>query len=81
MKTLVGLTILALLCWVIMFLAGTDVWYFLGKPDFWRLSSPPNSDIRAFAYAFYVQFFMLIGMLIGNICVLVRVKRSGKESI
>lgn len=48
-----------LICWIIMFLAGHDVWTFAGKPDFWRLSGPPFADMRVFAVAFYVQFVLL----------------------
>jgi hypothetical protein len=47
-----------------MFLAGHDVWNFLGKPDFWQLSGPPYSDARIFAVAFYAQLFVLSGVLI-----------------
>ena len=32
---------LALLCWVVMFLSGTDVWHDLGRPDLWHLQGPP----------------------------------------
>ena len=67
MKKILGLSVGALLCWVVMFLAGHDVWHFLGSPDFWRLSGPPHADMRAFGYAFYLQFLILlivIGMAI-----------------
>jgi hypothetical protein len=36
-----------------MFLAGTDVWHELGRPDIWHRAGPPYQDLRAFAYAFY----------------------------
>ena len=52
---------LALLCWVVMFLSGTDIWHDLGKPDFWHLQGPPYHDLRAFAYAFYL---LLAGLLV-----------------
>ena len=54
---------LGMLCWIVMFLAGTDVWHFAGSRDFWRLSGPPYTDLRAFAYAFYAQFVVLLGMI------------------
>ena len=60
-KTLIGLCMVGLSCWVVMFLAGTDVWHFIGSPDFWRLSEPPNADLRVFAYAFYLQLVVLLG--------------------
>jgi hypothetical protein len=53
-----------MLCWVVMFLAGTDVWHFAGSPDFWRLSGPPYTDLRAFAYAFYLQFLISLAMIV-----------------
>lgn len=39
----------ALLCWLVMFAAGTDVWHDVGRPDFWNLQGPPYHDLRAFA--------------------------------
>jgi hypothetical protein len=49
----------ALLCWIAMFLAGTDVWHEVGRPDFWSLQGPPYQDLRAFAYAFYLLLIVL----------------------
>jgi hypothetical protein len=55
---------LALLCWVVMFVAGTDVWHDVGRPDFWNLSGPPYQDLRAFAYAFYLLLAVMSVQLI-----------------
>ena len=55
---------LALLCWVVMFLSGTDVWHDLGRPDFWHLQGPAYHDLRAFAYAFYLLLAVLLAHLI-----------------
>ena len=60
---MIGLSTLALLCWLVMFLAGTDIWHVAGRPGFWGRSGPPYADLRAFAYAFYGQFFILLMML------------------
>jgi hypothetical protein len=54
-----GLNTVALLCWLVMFLAGTDVWHDVGRPDFWNLTGPPHQDLRAFAFAFYLLFSVL----------------------
>jgi hypothetical protein len=54
-----SLSALALLCWVVMFLAGTDVWHDAGRPDLWNLQGPPYPDLRAFAYAFYLLVVVL----------------------
>lgn len=59
-----GLAILAVLCWTVMFLAGTDVWHFTGRPDFWTRQGPPFEDLRAFADAFYVLSIVLATQLI-----------------
>ena len=59
-----------------MFLAGTDVWHFTGSPDFWRLSGPPHNDLRAFGYAFYLQFFMLLGVIAVGIWTQLKAKRE-----
>ena len=62
-RTMIGLTTLGMVCWLAMFLAGTDVWHFAGSPDFWRLSGPPYTDLRAFGYAFYLQLVILLVLL------------------
>ena len=64
MRSLIVLSALGMLCWVVMFLAGTDVWHFAGSPDFWRLPGPPHVDLRAFGYAFYFQFLILLMMVV-----------------
>jgi hypothetical protein len=61
-EKLIGLTTLGMLCWLVMFLTGTDVWHFAGSPDFWRRSGPPYTDLRVFGYAFYFQFVILLVM-------------------
>ena len=63
MKKIIGLGVAGTLCWIVMFLAGTDVWHFAGSPDFWRLTGPPYADLRAFGYAFYLQLLILLGMI------------------
>ena len=55
---------LALLCWVVMFLSGTDVWHDVGRPDIWNLQGPPYHDLRAFACAFYLLLAVLVVHLI-----------------
>lgn len=57
------LTVFGLLCWLVMFLAGTDVWHDVGSPNFWSLQGPPYHDLRAFAYAFYLLFVVLVACL------------------
>ena len=57
-----GLALLALVCWLVMFAAGTDVWHDIGRPDIAaRLAERGATffDMRAFAYAFYALFFVL----------------------
>jgi hypothetical protein len=66
------LSAISLLCWVVMFLAGTDVWHDTGSRDFWHLQGPPYTDLRAFAYAFYLLFVVLIGSLVVRIASAVR---------
>lgn len=74
------LATLALLCWVVMFLAGTDVWHDLGRPDFWNRPGPPYYDLRAFAYAFYLLLPVLFVLLIvtaGDVVTAARKARAG----
>ena len=56
---------LALLCWIVMFLAGTDVWHDVGRPDLAALGAS-NHDLRAFAYAFYLLFIVLLVQLVAT---------------
>jgi hypothetical protein len=78
MRKVVGLSIICLMCWIVMFLAGTDVWHFAGSPDFGRLSGPPNSDLRAVGYAFYLQFFVLLGVVMIGIWSELKASRKQK---
>ena len=59
-RSTIALTTLGILCWLVMFLTGTDVWHFAGRPDFWRLSGAPYTDLRFFGYAFYLQLVVLV---------------------
>jgi hypothetical protein len=74
--TTLGLGILALLCWAVMFLAGTDVWHDAGRPDFWNLTGPPYQDLRALAYAFYLLFVVLATQLIVTVLAMTRARTS-----
>lgn len=67
MKPLLALCVVSLGCWVVMFLAGTDVWHFAGSPDFWRQSDPPANDLRVLGYAFYLQFGVLLSAIAAGI--------------
>jgi hypothetical protein len=80
MKSMNGLTILGMLCWLVMFLTATDVWHFAGRPDFSHLSGPPYTDIRAFAFAFYLQFFILLAMLAVTSWTALKAIRSADEA-
>jgi hypothetical protein len=60
---LAGSVFVGLGCWLVMFLAGHDVWHFTGRPNFWQLSGPPFADLRAFALAFYLQLLVLLALL------------------
>lgn len=44
---------LALGCWVVMFMAGTDVWHDSGRPDF-HLMGATDFDLWVLACAFYL---------------------------
>ena len=81
MKTIIGLSTVGTLCWIVMFLAGTDVWHFAGSPEFWRLSGPPYTDMRWFGYAFYLQFFILLGVIGIGVWSVLKAARSSKRAI
>jgi hypothetical protein len=71
------LSVLALGCWVVMFLAGTDVWHDTGRPDLSNLPGAHYADVRAFAYAFYLLFAVLsIHAIVTALDVVTRRRRS-----
>jgi hypothetical protein len=57
------LGVFALLCWILAFMAGTDVWHDAGRPDFLRLGAT-RTDLRALAFGFYTLPFCLAGQII-----------------
>jgi hypothetical protein len=57
----------SLLCWAVMFLAGTDVWHAVGRPDLWGKQGPPYVDLRAFVVAFYVLPILLLAQFVMTI--------------
>lgn len=79
-RTTLALGALALLCWLVMFLAGNDVWHDVGSPDIWNLPGPPYQDLRAFAYAFYLLLIVLSAHLVLTAVGLRTRRRSGKEA-
>jgi hypothetical protein len=81
MKNMLALSTLGMLCWIVMFLAGTDVWHFAGTPDFWRLSGPPYADLRAFGYAFYLQFLVLLVMIGVTVWTGLKAVRSSQRAV
>jgi len=67
---------LALGCWIVVFMAGTDVWHDSGRPDFHRMGAT-DFDLRALAYAFYLLPLCLVGTLIATA---VSVRRAAPTS-
>jgi len=57
---------LALLCWIVVFMAWTDVWHDSGRPDF-HLMGATSFDLRALASAFFLLPLCLVGLLIATI--------------
>jgi len=57
---------LALGCWIVTFMAGTDVWHDSGRPDF-HLMGATYFDLRVLAYAFYLLPLCLAGSLIATV--------------
>jgi hypothetical protein len=64
----------ALCCWIVMFMAGHDVWHDSGRPDF-HLMGATYFDLRAFAYAFYLLFVVLVAQVLLTVAGLVRGRR------
>jgi hypothetical protein len=73
-----GLGVVALLCWLVMFLAGTDVWHDVGSPSVWTLQGPPYADLRACLYAFYLLLAVLLAGVAVTILGMTRGSRVGR---
>ena len=62
-KIKVVLGIAAVAGWVIMFLAGSDVWNETGRKDVWNLQGAAYADLRVFLYCFYGLLVLLVASL------------------
>lgn len=76
-KVILLLTGASLVCWFIMFLAGSDVWHDTGRVDFWHLQGSPYHDVRVFVAVFYILFALLC---INLTVLLYRLLRKTKKS-
>jgi hypothetical protein len=65
-STALFLGALALVCWIVVFMAWTDVWHDSGRPDF-HLMGATYFDLRALAYAFCLLPVCLAGTLIATV--------------
>lgn len=79
--TTLSLTALALVCWVVMLLAGTDVWHDTGRPDLWNLEGLPYQDLRAFVGAFYLLSAVLAVQLIVTAAGLMTTRSRDNRSV
>lgn len=55
---------LILICLIVMFLAGNDIWHDTGSPDFWHLNKPPFADVRVFVGAYYALVALAMGRML-----------------
>ena len=60
------LAALALGCWIVVFMAWTDVWHDSGRPDF-HLMGATDFDLRALASAFFLLPLCLAGTFIATV--------------
>jgi hypothetical protein len=67
---------MALVGWLLMFLAGTDIWHETGRLDLWRLEGPPYPDVRAFVVTFYGLLPVLVAQFVVSVA---RYRRSWGE--
>ena len=56
--------ILILMCLIVMFLAGNDIWHDTGQPDFWHLNRPLFADVRVFVCAYYLLAALALGRML-----------------
>ena len=68
------LTAISLACWILMFLAGTDIWHDTGRLDL-RTLGAHGADVRALAVAFYGLLPVLLVQFVVSVVSLVRESR------
>lgn len=74
-RRMLGFALVALAFWLLMFVAGTDVWHDTGRPDIFTQLSERGAtrfDMRACAYAFYGLFVVLAVQVITTAAIVVR---------
>jgi hypothetical protein len=56
-----------LLCWIVMFMAGHDVWHDVGRPDIWNIAGVPYHDLRVFVVAYYLLLPVLVFQVLAGV--------------
>lgn len=69
------LTATSLCCWIVMFMAGTDVWHDTGRLDL-RTLGATGADVRALAAAFYGLLPVLLAQFAVSVVGVVRAPRT-----
>jgi hypothetical protein len=73
--------IFAILCWMVMFAAGTDVWHDTGRPDFWNSTQPPYPDIRVFLWAYYLLFPILLAQIVLGVLIFLAGRKQARNTL
>ncbi len=71
-----GISAAGLICWIVMFMAGQDVWHDLGAPDIWRNAAVPYPDLRVFTACFYALLVLLVAGTVVPVLMAARGRRS-----
>ena len=73
-----GFTAACLVCWLMMFAAGTDIWHDAGRFDVLAMGATA-ADVRAFATAFYGLFFVLLAQFAVTVVGVARGRRAAQS--
>ncbi len=69
-------TLVLISLWVIMFLAGSDVWNGTGRIPIWKMQGPVYSDLKVFVGCFYALAGVLVLHLVYGVCELIKKKKA-----
>ncbi|MGA9533438.1 MAG: hypothetical protein WBR18_12040 [Anaerolineales bacterium] len=77
---LIGLAVLSGLCLVGFFLALHDVWYELGRPDYWSGQEPADFEWRFLSIAFWPMLLFHVTFLVSALRPLLPFRQTAEST-
>jgi len=71
--------ILSFICLILFYLALTDIWHGLGRPDFWNGQGESHVEWRLLGYAYWPMFFFHVIFIVTSACILISNSQKKQE--